>query len=51
MDGDAIHPVVGIQLQFSTFPDKLKVSEILDTYQSFYRHPAKPEALAQGLRA
>ncbi len=29
VDRDALHPVVGVQLQSSTFPDKLKVSEIL----------------------
>jgi ABC-2 type transport system ATP-binding protein len=49
VDGDALHQVVGIQLQFSTFPDKLKVGEILDLYQSFYPHPANPEELAQAL--
>ena len=27
---DALHPVVGVQLQSSTFPDKLQVGEILD---------------------
>ena len=26
VDGDALHPVVGVQLQSSTFPDKLKVT-------------------------
>ncbi len=30
VDRDALHPLIGIQLQFSTFPDKLKVGEILD---------------------
>jgi ABC-2 type transport system ATP-binding protein len=49
VDGDALHPVVGVQLQSSTFPDKLKVSEILDMYQSFYPNPANPEELAQAL--
>jgi ABC-2 type transport system ATP-binding protein len=48
-DGDAFHPIVGVQLRFSTFPDKLKVNEILDMYQSFYRNPLNPEELAQGL--
>ena len=41
IDRDALHPVVGVQLQFSTFPDKLKVSEILDMYQSFYPQSGK----------
>ncbi len=49
VDRDTLHPVVGVQLQFSTFPDKLKVSEILDMYQSFYIHPANPEELARAL--
>lgn len=49
VDGDALHPMVGVQLQFSTFPDKLRVREILDMYQSFYPNPANPEELAQGL--
>ena len=49
VDRDALHPVVGVQLQFSTFPDKLKVSEILDMYQSFYQNPANPEELANAL--
>jgi ABC-2 type transport system ATP-binding protein len=49
VEGDALHPVVGVQLQSSTFPDRLKVSEILDLYQSFYWNPANPEELAQAL--
>ena len=49
VDRDALHPVVGVQLQSSTFPDKLKVSEILDMYQSFYQNPANPEELAHAL--
>jgi len=49
VNGDALHPVVGVQLQFSTFPDKLKVSEILDMYQSFYQNLANPEELANAL--
>jgi ABC-2 type transport system ATP-binding protein len=49
VDQDTLHPVVGVQLQFSTFPDKLKVSEILDMYQSFYQNPANPEELADAL--
>jgi ABC-2 type transport system ATP-binding protein len=49
VEGDALHPVVGVQLQSSTFPGRLKVSEILDLYQSFYWNPANPEELAQAL--
>ncbi|MGA2503821.1 MAG: ABC transporter ATP-binding protein [Anaerolineales bacterium] len=48
-DRDALHPIVGVQLQSSTFPDKLKVREILDMYQSFYPNPANPEELARAL--
>jgi ABC-2 type transport system ATP-binding protein len=49
VDRDALHPVVGVQLQFSAFPDKLKVREILDLFRSFYRNPADPDELAQAL--
>jgi ABC-2 type transport system ATP-binding protein len=49
VDREALHPVIGVQLQSSTFPDKLKVSEILDLYQSFYGNPANPEELAEAL--
>jgi ABC-type multidrug transport system permease subunit len=48
-DGDALHLVVGVQLQSSTFPERLKVGEILDMYQSFYWNPANPEEPAQAL--
>jgi ABC-2 type transport system ATP-binding protein len=48
-DREALHPVVGVQLQFSTFPGRLKVAEILDLYQSFYRTPANPKELAHEL--
>jgi len=49
VDRDVLHLMVGVQLQFSTFPDKLRVREILDMYQSFYPNPANPEELAQRL--
>jgi len=41
-DADAarLHETVGVQLQASALPPKLRVSEILDMYRSFYRHPA-----------
>ncbi|HUB92961.1 MAG TPA: ABC transporter ATP-binding protein [Verrucomicrobiae bacterium] len=48
-DREALHAVVGVQLQSSTFPDKLKVGEILDLYRSFYHNPANPKELAHGL--
>ena len=37
---DEVHQIVGVQLQSGELPAKLKVAEILDMYQSFYRHPA-----------
>jgi ABC-2 type transport system ATP-binding protein len=39
-DAARLHEVVGVQLQASALPDKLRVGEILDMYRSFYRHPA-----------
>src|SRR5271157_5700671 len=39
-DRDTVHEIVGVQLQESSFPAKLRVGEILDMYQSFYREPA-----------
>jgi ABC-2 type transport system ATP-binding protein len=49
VDREALHPVVGVQLQSSTFSDKLKVREILDMYQSFYQNPVNPQELTHGL--
>ncbi|HYK27234.1 MAG TPA: ABC transporter ATP-binding protein [Streptosporangiaceae bacterium] len=37
---DEVHEIVGVQLQSGSLPDKLKVSEILDMFRSFYRNPA-----------
>jgi ABC-2 type transport system ATP-binding protein len=39
-DRHEVHEIVGVQLQASALPAKLRVGEILDMYQSFYRHPA-----------
>jgi ABC-2 type transport system ATP-binding protein len=39
-DRDEIHEVVGVQLQTGALPGKLRVSEILEEYRSFYREPA-----------
>ena len=39
-DRDQIHEIVGVQLQESAFPAKLRVGEILEEYRSFYRQPA-----------
>jgi ABC-2 type transport system ATP-binding protein len=40
VDRDEIHEIVGVQLQASALPAKLRVGEILDMYRSFYRDPA-----------
>jgi ABC-2 type transport system ATP-binding protein len=39
-DRAEVHEIVGVQLQSSAFPAKLRVREILDMYRSFYRRPA-----------
>jgi ABC-2 type transport system ATP-binding protein len=39
-DRDEVHEIVGVQLQASALPAKLRVGEILDMYRSFYREPA-----------
>jgi ABC-2 type transport system ATP-binding protein len=44
-DRDAVHAIVGAQLQASQLPAKLKVGEILDLYASFYREPADVKEL------
>jgi ABC-2 type transport system ATP-binding protein len=46
---DEVHEIVGVQLQSGALPDKLKVREILDMYQSFYRQPADYHELAEVL--
>jgi ABC-2 type transport system ATP-binding protein len=40
VDQEELHAMVGVELQESALPAKLKVGEILDLYQSFYREPA-----------
>ncbi|UJW31511.1 ABC transporter ATP-binding protein [Saccharothrix sp. AJ9571] len=40
---------LGVQLQESELPEKLKVREALDLYASFYRDPADPERLLADL--
>ncbi len=42
-----LHQRVGIQLQASELPDKLRVGEALDLFASFYRSPADPERLLE----
>jgi ABC-2 type transport system ATP-binding protein len=39
-DHDELRELVGVQLQHSELPDKLRVTEALDLYASFYRQPA-----------
>jgi ABC-2 type transport system ATP-binding protein len=48
-DRDEVHEIVGVQLQASALPAKLKVSEILDMYRSFYREPADVSELIEAL--
>jgi ABC-2 type transport system ATP-binding protein len=46
---DELREQVGVQLQESALPAKLKVHEALTLYSSFYRHPADPEPLLEAL--
>ena len=46
---DQVRQVVGVQLQASAFPPKLRVGEILEEYRSFYRHPADVSELTGAL--
>jgi ABC-2 type transport system ATP-binding protein len=48
-DRDQVHEIVGVQLQSSAFPAKLRVHEILEEYRSFYRHPADVDELVEAL--
>lgn len=48
-DRDQVHEIVGVQLQESAQPDKLRVGEILDEYRSFYRRPADVTELTEAL--
>ena len=45
LDREELHTIVGVQLQASALPAKLKVGEILDLYRSFYHDPASVEEL------
>ncbi|ROS38197.1 ABC transporter ATP-binding protein [Amycolatopsis thermoflava] len=40
---------LGVQLQESRLPDKLRVGEALELYASFYRNPADPDVLLEQL--
>jgi ABC-2 type transport system ATP-binding protein len=48
-DQEDVHEIVGVQLQDSAFPAKLRVGEILDMYRSFYRSPADVTGLVEAL--
>jgi ABC-2 type transport system ATP-binding protein len=48
-DAARLHEIVGVQLQASALPPKLRVGEILDMYRSFYRHPADVGELVEVL--
>jgi ABC-2 type transport system ATP-binding protein len=46
---DRVREIVGVQLQGSAFPAKLRVGEILAEFRSFYRHPADVTDLVEAL--
>jgi ABC-2 type transport system ATP-binding protein len=48
-DRAEVREIVGVQLQASAQPAKLKVREILDMYRSFYRQPADVSELVEAL--
>jgi ABC-2 type transport system ATP-binding protein len=48
-DRDELRRVVGVQLQESELPEKLKVGEALDLYASFYSSPAETGELLDAL--
>jgi ABC-2 type transport system ATP-binding protein len=48
-DRDRVHEIVGVQLQESAFPAKLRVGEIIEEFRSFYRHPADVTELVEAL--
>jgi ABC-2 type transport system ATP-binding protein len=46
-DAHRLHQRIGVQLQETQLPDKLKVREALELYASFYPHPADWPALLE----
>jgi ABC-2 type transport system ATP-binding protein len=44
-DHDELAELVGVQLQDSQLPDKIRVAEAVDLYASFYRRPARADEL------
>src|SRR5690606_20041842 len=45
-DRPAVRARLGVQLQASQMPDKMRVREALELYASFYPEPLDPAALA-----
>ncbi|GAA0377395.1 ABC transporter ATP-binding protein [Micromonospora gifhornensis] len=48
-DATRLRHLVGVQLQESRLPDRLRVAEALEMYASFYRDPADPAQLIDEL--
>ncbi|GIJ75725.1 ABC-2 type transport system ATP-binding protein [Micromonospora phaseoli] len=48
-DATRLRQLVGVQLQESQLPDRLRVTEALELYASFYRNPADPARLIDEL--
>ncbi len=48
-DATRLRQLVGVQLQESRLPDRLRVAEALELYASFYRDPADPAQLIDEL--
>jgi ABC-2 type transport system ATP-binding protein len=48
-DGNELHERVGVQLQHSALPDRIRVNEAVELYASFYRQPADGRELLAGL--
>ncbi|PZG23953.1 multidrug ABC transporter ATP-binding protein [Micromonospora craterilacus] len=48
-DANRLRQLVGVQLQESQLPDRLRVAEALELYASFYRDPADPARLIDEL--
>lgn len=49
VDREAVHAIVGVQLQESSLPARLKVGEILDLFHSFYREAADLDEIVDAL--
>jgi ABC-2 type transport system ATP-binding protein len=49
LDHAEVAEQVGVQLQESALPPKLRVGEALSLYRSFYRHPDDPDRLLEAL--